>query len=471
MRKLIAIASVAIMFQTFGATTFHTWFDMDIKDISGLGSGEKSWPTDGSDYTATYCIVTNTSAATFSDKHIIMESDDPLVVNPDGPAAINDSSYAEITTKMRVTPFLESGLPDIPEEAKTAVIAVDSGDKTNFWVAAGLGELYWTNTLIAADVNRDIEVKIIASNSVDGVCTEWKFDDASFMCEIPKASVLSGVTFRGEGAISECGGDVWNLGTCYFFKIDGVPSELSIVVTNGSGDVIYPGKNQAYQEVGYTCAKDAVLGLSFFTPEGWAFWDGTNEWTEVYANIIDNNVFTPCDGYGINPSDFGPIGGWAVMRSRGEDEDPEFIGRYTSTDEALSVLKDHCGLMPFYSETEHVIAVAENGSSVTIDGVEITAGDRYHYLDADGVPMLLINDGEADITSVAEDATDAAYMSIGSILNTFSGFDYSVIYADDVGFTEGLGETEPVKGNDGKLELKAPKGDAGKRFYRIRITD
>ena len=87
------------------------------------------------------------------------------------------------------------------------------------------------------------------------------------------------------------------------------------------------------------------------------------------------------------------------------------------------------------------------------------------------MPMLLINDGEADITSVREDETNAALMSIGSVLSTFSGFDYSVIYADDVGFTEGLGETEPVNGDGGKLELKAPKGDAGKRFYRIRITD
>ena len=241
-------------------------------------------------------------------------------------------------------------------------------------------------------------------------------------------------------------------------------------LTNAYGEEVVKGKQQLGEEIGYTYVKDSVLGLSFITPPGWPYYDGTTLKTDIYVNNIDNNVYTPFGGYGIPPIDYGPVNGWCVEAANADGE-VEFVGRFASTADALAALKHNYGMIPYYSDFEHSVTVSGDGKSITIDEVTTPAKERYHYLDAEGVPMLLIDDGEADITSVREDETDAALMSIGSVLSTFSGFDYSVIYADDVGFTEGLGETEPVKGNGGKLELKAPKGDAGKRFYRIRITD
>lgn len=468
MKKLFAIAAAAILLPTFGAKTIHTWFDMDIADIPSV---TRNWPTDGSDYLATFCTTTNTAAGTFADHRINIKAKEPMTVITDAPAAINDATYAEITATMKMTPFLESSLPDVPEGAKTAVIAVDSGASTNFWVAAGIDELQWVDTGIAADVSRDVLVKIVSSNGVDRTYTEWTFDGTAYSQHvIAKTMKLQGVSFIGEGELSQCGGDVYNIGLAYFFQIAGVPSDITVVVTNAYGEEVVKGKQQLGEEIGYTYVKDSVLGLSFITPPGWPYYDGTTLRTDIYTNNIDNNVYTPFGGYGIIPLDYGPVNGWCVAAANADGE-PEFVGRFASTADALAALKHNYGMIPYYSEFEHTVTVSGDGKSITIDEVTTPAKERYHYLDAEGVPMLFIDDGEADITSVREDETDAALMSIGSVLNTFSGFDYSVIYADDVGFTEGLGETEPVKGNGEKLELTAPKGDAGKRFYRIRITD
>ena len=444
----------------FAVEQKHSWFDLDIGDMP---SSTRYWPTDGSNYEAYHCFVTNTAAGVFLDNpnRIAFDAEEPVSVIPDDVAQIDTVTYAEISVTMeKMEPFGVSDLPEVPEGAKTAAIVVDSGAETNFWVAAGAeGSLCWTNTEVAADIASQVEIKVRISYGSGETAAHWSFGNQEFTSIIPNVRVLTGVAFRGSCELSSCWADVLTLGRLVDFWIAGIPDDVNVAVTTTNGDEL------ARSDLGsYHYFSGGTVNLAFSLPEGWRYADGALKWQDVIAKL-DSGEYVPFGGRGIFDTDYGPVGYWMVVPFEGP------VQRFAALDDALATQKDYCALMSCYSETPHEISVADDGKSITVDGVQKTAKSRYHFFSADGMPVLQINEEEAEITSILESAGDLTKMSIGSVLNTFEGFNYSVIFADDVGFTTGCGETEPVPGDGGKLELAAPKGENGQRFYRIRITD
>ena len=458
MKKSAVILSAVLSTGVFAAEQKHSWFDTDIGEIP---SETRNWPVDGSNYEAYLCHVTNTAAATFADGRLVVNAEEPMTVVPNEAAMINDFSYARVSAVMKMTPFDVTGVPEVPEGAKTAVIAVASGAETNFWVAAGTETLFWTNTQVSADVTREVGVEISFTYCADGVATEWIFDGESrFSCKSIRAAELRGVAFRGVGELSSCWGDAQAYGDLVDFFITGIPEEVIVSVTTTNGTEL------AKTELGvYRYLSGGTVRLAFALPSGWRYCeDGASVWEDSIVRLAEGG-YVPYGGRGIFDTDIGPTDYWMSVPWDGPVE------RFATLDEAMAAMKHYRALESCYSESPRVITVAEDGKTITVDGVVKAAKPRYHYVSFDGMPVSMIDEGEAEITSVRENGTDATLMSIGSVPNTFSGFDYSVIYADDVGFTEGLGETEPVRGDGGKLELAAPKGDKGRRFYRISITD
>lgn len=474
MKKSVSLfVVIAIAITAFAAEQKHSWFDLDVGEI-GINPS-RVWPTDGSDYEAYMCVLTNTAAASFADSRISFVADEPMTVVPEAKAAISDFEYVQVEATVKMEPFLEADVPDVPEGAKTAAIAVISGSATNFWVAAGTDELFWTNTCISADVSEDVNVNIMFNNGADSVVTKWTFNNNEvFTCKIDKVSELHQVAFQGTGEITSCWGDAEQFGNPVHFYLDNVTKDVIVTVTTTNGDVI------AKTGIGdYIYLSGGTVNLSFTVPDGWRFFDGALEWNDVITNLEDGGYVPKFDfGWeekyeGIADIDVGPVNGWMVQRSG--EFGSEFVGRFAALDDALAALKDGCGLMACYSESGHTIVIPEDGGAVEIDGETYSAREHYLYInigyEESPLPMLVIDPEEATITSIKEDETDPTSLSIGSILDTFSGFDYSVIFADDLEFTEDCGETESFKGTGEKLELKAPKGDKGRRFYRIRITD
>lgn len=482
MKKSLLLIAALLGFPAFAAETVHGWFDTELPKIGG-DRPSRSWPTDGSDYEGASCVITNTAAGVYRDGAVSVSADEPMAVCPyfqdpvtdersHNPAAVEGEHYVDIAALIKMTPFSESDLPDIPEDAKTAVIAVDSGDCTNYWVAAGADTLYWTNTMIAADLDRAVWVKVqVRTNDLYSTVTEWNLDGSVFSCSVVRLSQVNGVSFTGVGELSDCYADK-DLGLRYIdFRIEPLPEMLTLSIVDSLGAPIYP------TDIGdYEVLEGRGVTVSYLVPSGWLFIDGSNVWKETFTPESETRVHQPHVKYSyggegpIFDCHFGPVDGWMLYYNG--DEGPLLSGRYIESElgDALAAMKDGQILDYFYSEKERKFHINDNGS-LSVGDTTWPAKEHYHFVNSDYVVSVAINDGEADITSVKEDETDATLMSIGSVLNTFSGFDYSVIYADDVGFTGGLGETEPVKGNGGKLEFKAPKGDKGKRFYRIRITD
>lgn len=424
------------------------------------------WPEGGGDYLATGCTVTNTSSAAFSDGRIRVDSDSPLSVVAENPAEITDVYYARVSSTMKFEPFAAGELPPVPAGAKTAVIAVISGADTNFWVAAGVESLSWVDTGVAADLAREVTVEVVVTYGVEYMTAEWKLDSVPFTCRVARAPVLGGVAFSGRCDISSCWGDVDHFGDLANFFISGVPEEVLVTITTTNGDVIArSGMND------YVYVSGGRLELSFTLPDGWRFIDGATERSDV-IDSLDAGGYTPFGGRGIMAVEIGPEDGWMLYYDGAE---PLLEARFSESEleDAFSAMKDGMVLDWCYSEKDRTFRFNEDGTvSVGDDPRQWAAKPRYHFVDIGiGVPSLSIDEEEATITSISRCDLDESSMSVGSVQNTFSGFGYSVIYADDLGFSEGLGETEPVKGNGGKLELVAPKGDKGGRFYRIRITD
>ena len=481
MKKSLLLLVASLGFSAFAAETVHGWFDTELPKIGG-DRQLRFWPTDGSDYEGASCVITNTAAGVYNDGAISFSAEEPMSVCPymldpvsgirnHNPAAVEGDHYVDIAAFMKMTPFSESDLPEVPEGAKTAVIAVDSGDCTNFWVAAGEDTLYWTNTMIAADVDRTVWVKVqVRTNDLNSTVTEWNLDGRVFSCNVVHLSQLNGVSFTGCGELSDCYADK-DLDLRFIdFRIEPLPEMLTLSIVDSLGAPIYP------TDIGdYEVLEGREVTVSYLVPDGWLFINGTNVWTESFTPV--SGPHEPCVKYyygGEGPIcdyHYGPVDGWMVYYE-GPEGQPLLTVRYREDElgDALAAMKDGQTLEDYYSEKDRTFYFNADGS-VTVGDTTCPAKAHYHFVNPGYGVSVEINDGEADITSVREDETDAALMSIGSVLNTFSGFDYSVIYADDVGFTEGLGETEPVNGNGEKLELKAPKGDNGKRFYRIRITD
>jgi len=473
-KKLIAILSLAFVGSAFAAEETHNWFDTELPKIGS----SRTWPSDGSDYEGYNCTITNTAAGVYTDGAVVIDAESPMKVCPyvsntvyetrvPSPAQIGEEHYIDVVAEMKMEPFDASDLPEIPAEMKVGVIVVDSGDATNFWVTAGTETLYWTNTMIAADVEELLTVKVqVRTNDQHCTCTEWKLGVASqglsdFVCTVRKITEINGVAFSGEGEIANCYGDRDKGLTFVSFWFEPIPDEIVVTVTNASGEVIVQSGIGDYQ-----CLDGKQVFATYSLPPNWRFYDGSLQKSESF--IVAEGPHVPLES-GIFETDFGPENGWMTV---GVDEEgnPVLIARYASLAEAVAELKDGYVLLDCYSETGHEVAVAADGSSVTIDGVPYAVKARYHYVDVEGVAMLEIDEAEKVITSFGE-SSDPTQMSVGSILNSCPDFDYSVVYGDDVAFSENPGETEPVSGNGGKLELVAPKGENGKRFYKIRITD
>ena len=460
MKKTLAVFVALLGISGFAAEQKHSWFDLDIDDVGST----RVWPTDGSDYEAHLCTVINTSAGAFSAERsrIFFDAEEPMTVIPHDVAPITDISYVLVSATIKMEPFLEFDLPDVPEDAKTAVIAVDSGNATNFWVAAGTETLFWTNTQITADVNKAVEVRVSVDFGVSDIVTQWTFDGSRrFSCRAPKVAELHGVAFLGKGELSSCWGDAQAIGELVSFYLVGVPDEVGVTVTTTNGSELVMSDFGDYK---YT--RGGRLVLDFSLPDGWRFSDGREVWTEDILSVTDG-PYIPFLPMGLSQMDFGPLGGWMTVTYDGG------VTHFTGLDDALAATKDGIALLSCYSEVPRAVSVAADGKSLTVDGVTKPARPHCHFDDyGDGMAVLFIDDGEADITSISEDPEDPTMMSIGTVPNTCSGFGYSVLFADDLGFTRNLGVTLPVPGVDGeKVELKAPKGYGGSRFYKIQVVD
>lgn len=459
MKKTFAVFVAALGLVASAAEQKHSWFDLDIQDIGAT----RDWPTDGSDYEAYLCSVTNTAAGQFSSapNRVCFDTETPMAVVPNDSAPITDVSYALVSVTMKMEPFSESGLPEVPEDAKTAVIAVDSGNVTNFWVAAGAETLFWTNTLIAADLTQDVEAQVLVNFGVSDIVTQWTFGGARrFVCRAPKVAELQGVSLTGKGELLSCWGDAQAVGELVTFYLEGIPDEVVVTVTTTNGSEIVMS-----DEGVYSYARGGTLNLDFSLPDGWRFSDGREVWTDVIVGLTEG-PYVPFAPMGLSAMDFGPTGGWMTVTYEGAVE------RFADLDDAMAALKDNVALMACYSEVPHEMTVSEDGRSLTVDGVSKPVGPHYHFQDVGGgLTAKFINEEEADVTSIAEDADDPTAMSVGSVAASYSGFGYSVLFADDPGFTRNVGATEPVRGNGEKLELWAPKGGNGSRFYRIIVTD
>ena len=472
MKKLIAAICMMLAFGAFAAEQKHSWFDMDIGDI---GTSSRVWPIDGSNYEAHLCVVTNTSLGEYvageSPRIRIQTGDDSMSVLPESTAEIGALRRNCINAVVRMEPYDANDLPEVPEGAKTAVIAVVSGSDTNFWVAAGLDNLSWTNTQVQADVTEDVTVEIVFKDSETALTTEWKFNGVDeFNCSIAKVAALNGVTFSGSGDIVDCWGDSEDAGNLATFRIVGFPADaIAVTVTNSAGEVIELSAAEDYKYM-----KDETVGITYVLTNGWVFTDGGASFrseSHTISNSFDNYEYVAMNGRGIRDVDIGPVDGWFVV-SPSENGDLEFVGRYATLEAAMSAQKGYTCLMSGYSSAKREITVADDGKSITINGTQIPVKDHYQFISYDiGMPGLIIADGEKRITSIAESSTDPTVMIIGTIENSVPSFSYSVFYADDLEFSEDPGATEPIPGTGGKLELVAPKGDKGKRFYCIDITD
>lgn len=473
MEKLFAIVCVMLAFGAFAAEQKHSWFDMDIGDI---GTPSRIWPADGSNYEAHLCVVTNTSLGEYAaDERCIRvhADDDAMSVLPEKAAEIGALRKNCVNAVVRMEPFDANDLPEIPDGAKTAVIAAASGSDTNFWVAAGVEDLGWVDTGVSADVTAEVTVEITFKDSGDALTTVWTFNgEDQFERTIAKAATLNGVAFTGNGDILDCWGDSEDLGNLATFRIVGFPVDaIAVTVTNSAGEVIELSAAEDYKYL-----KDETVGITYVITNGWVFTDdGASIRSESHtiSNSVDNYEYVAMNGRGIRDVDIGPVDGWFVV-SPSDEGDLELVGRYATLEEAMDAQKGYTCLKSGYSSTQREIVVAEDGKSITINGGDpIPVKDHYQFIPYGdtGIPGLLIADGEKRITSIAESSTDPTAMIIGTIENSVPGFSYSVLYADDLYFSVGLGATEPIPGTGKKLELLAPKGDNGKRFYCIDIFD
>lgn len=471
MKKSIAITGMMLAFGVFAAEQKHSWFDMDIGDI---GTPSRTWPADGSNYEAHLCVVTNTSLGEYvADEQCIRvrAEEDAMSVLPEKAAEIGALRKNCVNAVVRMEPFDANDLPEIPDGAKTAVIAAASGSDTNFWVAAGVEELRWVDTEVSADVTAEVTVKITFKDSGDALTTVWTFNGVDqFERTIAKAATLNGVAFTGNGDILDCWGDYEDLGNLATFRIVGYPADaIAVTVTNSAGEVIKMSADEDYRYL-----KDETIGISYVLTNGWVFTDDgavTRSESHTISNAVDNYEYVAMNGRGIRDVDIGPADGWFVV-CPSDEGDLELLGRYATLAEALAAQKGYTCLKSGYSSEAREITVAEDGKSITIDGVVIQVKAHYQFVPFGdtGMPGLLIADGEKRITSFAENPEDSTEMIVGTIENSVPGFSYCVRYADDLDFME-FEETAPVDGNGEKLKLIAPKGDKGKRFYRIDITD
>lgn len=457
MKKTLLIIAAFLSLAAGAAEEKHSWFDTDIAEIDGV---KKFWPEDGSDYVGYKCVVTNTAAGTFADSRVSFDAEAPMTVVPDDPASITDISYAKVSATMKMEPFAETDLPAVPAGAKTAAIAVVSEGATNFWVAAGTDELVWTNTCIAADVTKDVTVVVTVAYGVNCVTTQWSLDGKPFVSKIALVAELHGVDFRGSGQLVECWADAQAYGELVDFYLTGVDKDVIVTVTTTNGSEL------VMTDLGvYRYASGGTVYLSFTLPEGWKYWDGETEWTDEISPLQEG-AYTPLSGRGIFDTDIGPEDCWFAVPWSGAAE------RFATLDEALAALKNNCALMSGYSAEPREIVVAEDGKSLSVNGEVKPAKPHHHFAEVYGMAATYVDDGEADITSLADDPDDPTIVTVGTIEETWSGFGYSVQFADDPAFTSGLGSTEPVPGVDGeKLELAAPKGEGGSRFYRIQIVE
>lgn len=483
MKKSLLLIVAFIGFSAIAAETVHGWFDTELPKINGERP-TRFWPTDGSDYDGFECVITNTAAGVCTNGAVAFSADVPMAVCPylldpvndirnPNPAVVEGEHYVDIAACMKMTPFSDTDLPAVPADAKAAVIAVDSGSATNFWVAAGTETLYWTNTMIAADTDRSVWVKVqIRTNDLNSTTTEWNLDGSRFSCEVVRLSRVNGVSFIGQGELSDCYADR-DLGVRYVsFSISPLPEFLTVSIVDAFGEKVEPtaiGDYEVIEGVGVT--------VSYTLPDGWLFIDGASVWTESFTPVtgahepcvkLPNGIEGPiCDYH------FGPEDGWMLYYDG--IQGPLLTGRYRESefDEALKAMKDGQILDYYYSEKNREFTFNDDGSiSVGTDATQWPAKPHYHYVDHGvGLPLLSIDDGESDVTSIREAPEDSSAMFIGTIQSSYEDFSYSVIYADDPLFLQNLGETEPVRGNGGRLELKAPKGENDRRFYRIRVSD
>ena len=479
MKKALLILSMFAASALTAAEQTHSWFDTELPKIWGERQ-TRSWPTDGSDYEGFECVITNTAAGEDVDERIVFDAERPMAVCPyledhvtggrrANPASVEGDHTVDVFASMKLTPFPVSSLPPVPAGTKAAVIAVDEGEVTNFWVTAGVDELFWTNTLIEADVTRVVNVNVsMRTNDVNSTVTDWTLDRVPFHCEVTKFTQVNGVSFTGRGELANCYGDRDVGVTFVSFWFEPIPEDVIVSVTDAFGAEI------PLSSIGdYECREGATVSVVYSLPAGWRFYDGATYREESFT--VQQGPRKPMydpefpEVSGIMEADIGPEDGWMLLRIG--EFGPELVGRFARLDDTLATMKDGCGLVQCYSEFGHLVEVAGDGSGIEVDGETYPAKDHYLYIDFDGLPMLTIDPREAAVVSFGEDPEDPTRMSLGSVEESVPDFSYSVIWADDFFFSEDPGESEPRPGNGGRLELKAPKGDRGGRFYMIRVSD
>lgn len=462
MKKTLAVFVAMLGLVASAAVQRHNWFDLEIDSIGSV----RTWPADGSDYEAYRCTVTNTAAAAFADGRLVVSADEsPMSVCPSKAASVGTNAFATVSAAMRVVPFAADEVPEVPANAKTAVIAVMDGAETNYWVVTGAESPVWTNTHITADTEAPVEVTVTVQQGEDGTTdTSWSFGSNVFSCVVSPAAELHGVRFQGDCELASCWGRSLSENDFVTFYITGVPADVVVSAFDESGEEIARSDSGDYRSVG-----ESQVKLVFSPPEDWVFTDGLRKWSyEVDSLVAGACLPFPVrdDGPGgLHETDYGPENGWMVVTS--EDE----VEHYATLKDALAGLKASTALQKCYSTVRvRDMYVTDGGRMFVVNGVEFPVRERYHLVDR-GALVALINDGEADITSIAEDSEDPTMMLVGSVPESYPGFGYSVLFADEPAFGTDADATAPVPGTGGKLELKAPKGENGRRFYRISITD
>lgn len=205
-KKLLvtAAAAVAFMFGVQAALADNAWFRADIPAFpnSGDQTVNGTWCSDAASI-AEYDAVSEAVVLTDSSKTLSFTTAD---------AGRDPSVYnLEVTSEMSFTPYDSNDLPEVPAEAKVAIITVADGTETNYYGLAKdtNGSNTWVRLYGATPSLSPVEVKITLFNGGESICANYKVGDTTLtldgddQVDVPIAceGFVTSANYRGVGSV------------------------------------------------------------------------------------------------------------------------------------------------------------------------------------------------------------------------------------------------------------------------------
>jgi hypothetical protein len=195
MQTVVAAAALALAL----SARAEQWFDADIANID-------DWPvTEG---------WTNTGNTTYADGTISLEGASGLTYTASPTKTLGSSEAVTVTTTMKLTAYDADDpddLPEVPEDAKAAIIAVNDGSTLSYM---GLAKVETANNWVALTGATPTEGASVAISIslLDGM-VQYKVgdtvltsgNDAEWL-EVVASGTVSNVVYNGTGKISALSG-------------------------------------------------------------------------------------------------------------------------------------------------------------------------------------------------------------------------------------------------------------------------